>query len=398
MVFRMLLPLQLFDETLRDGEQQVGICFSYRAKVELAQRIARTGVPRIDLMPAIDESEARLLRSLVGSGLRDRLSAATPVGTAFVDQALACGVRRLVVFYAVSDRLLFLRDSEVREDPDWLGRTIDDGIPAALRTGIRDRMVARVLATLQHAKRRNPAVEIDFAAEDASRADPDFLAHCLSAFAPFLDHFLLCDTVGVLRPDAVAPWIEDLTRRSHARLGVHFHNDMGLALENTLRAVLAGATMVSGTFGGIGERAGNVALDQVLTGLQRRHGIEVEGIDYDAVPAITEYLRRQGMQPAAPYSQAAQRHMSGMHVQSLLLDRRSYSAFPDAEPEIWFGKMSGTANFQYLFEKDLGRPLPENEYRRLSAAVKRQARVEGRCFSRDEVLAMFESGALDAVA
>jgi isopropylmalate/homocitrate/citramalate synthase len=287
----------------------------------------------------------------------------------------------------------------VRQDPQWRGRTIDDGVPHHLRAEMRERMVARVLESLRHATRSEAPLQVDFAAEDASRADPDFLAHCLRSFAPFIDHFLVCDTVGVLRPDAVAPWIGALLRRSGgARLGVHFHNDMGLALENTLRAVLAGATMVSGTFGGIGERAGNVALDQVLAGLQWRHGIRVEGIDYDAVPAVTTYLRRRGMEPAAPYSRAAQRHMSGMHVQSLLQDRQSYCVFPDAEPEIWFGKMSGTANFQYLFEKQLGRPLPQGDYRRLSARVKRRAQMEERCFSAHEVLAMVESGALDAVA
>ena len=395
----MLLPLQVFDETLRDGEQQVGICFSYQAKCELAHLIASTGVQRIDLMPAVDEGEAALLRHLSAAGLRDRLSAATPVGSAFIDQARACGVKRIVLFYAVSDRLLFLRDPEVRSDPAWSGKTIDDGIPARLLHEIRERMIARVLENLRDARSGEEPLEVDFAAEDASRADPEFLAQCVRAFRPHIGHFLVCDTVGVLQPESVGGWIADLLRRTDgAPLGVHYHNDMGLALENTVRSVLAGATMVSGTFGGIGERAGNVALDLVLEALRLRHGVRVEGIDYDAIPRVTTYLKQRGYEAAPPYSRAAQRHMSGIHVQSLLYDRRSYSIFADAEPDVWFGKVSGAANFQYLYEKRLGRQLPHLAYQRLSAGVKHRAQEEGRCFSSDEVLAMIERGELGCEA
>jgi isopropylmalate/homocitrate/citramalate synthase len=201
----------------------------------------------------------------------------------------------------------------------------------------------------------------------------------------------------VLQPERVRPWIGDLLRHG-VRLGAHFHNDLGLAVENTIRAVLGGATMISGTFGGIGERAGNAALDQVLDGLLVGHGIRVPDIDYAALSHVTDYLRRRGMEPAAPYSRAAQRHMSGIHVQSLLQDRRSYCVFPEAEPEIWFGKVSGAANFQYLFERRLGRSLPQSTYRTLSARVKRRAQTEQRCFSAEEVLAMLERGDLDGSA
>lgn len=170
---------------------------------------------------------------------------------------------------------------------------------------------------------------------------------------------------------------------------------MGLALENSLRAVLAGATMVSGTFGGIGERAGNVALEQVLNALRLRHQMTVAGIDYDAIAAVCAHLENLGLRPATPYSRQAQRHMSGIHVQSLMQDKRSYSIFPEQEPEIWFGKMSGAANFQYLFEKHLGRSLPKAEYERLSTRLKRRARREQRCYSTDDILALLAAGELD---
>ncbi len=390
------IPLEVFDETLRDGEQQSGLCCSYEAKLELAKLIAATGVHQLDLMPAIDEAEAQLACTLVRHGLGDILTAATPIGKSYVDLAKACGLKRIVLFYATSDRLLVLRDPELRLDDALQGKTIDDDIPAAAVQRARDGMLQRVLETLHYAISKGMDLKVDFAAEDANRADPDFLLQCIRELAPFLGHFLLCDTVGALQPERASRWLTDLRKSApHARLGVHFHNDMGLALENTLQAVMAGATMVSGTFGGIGERAGNVALDQVLNGLRLRYDRRVAGIDYEAIDAVTARLDALGLRPAAPYSRQAQRHTSGIHVQSLLQDRRSYTIFPEQEPEIWFGKMSGAANFQYLFEKRLGRPLAKDEYVRLSAVLKRRARTEQRCYSSEEVLHLLATGALD---
>ena len=317
------LSLKIFDETLRDGEQQAGVCYSYASKSDLARLIARTGVQQIDLMPAVDEEEANLARALVHDGLGPLLTAATPIGKSFVDQAQACGLSRIILFYATSDRLLFLRDPEVRLDPSLKGKTVDDDIPRAVIQRVRDNMIRRVMESLCYATSEGVHLQVDFAAEDASRADTDFLVQCIREFGPHLGHFLLCDTVGVLRPEATPRWVAQLLAAAgNARLGVHFHNDMGLALENTLQAVLAGATMVSGTFGGIGERAGNVALEQVLDGLRLRHNLRVAGIDYDAVPSVTAYLDGLGFRPAPPYSRAAQRHVSGIHVQSLLQDTR----------------------------------------------------------------------------
>ena len=152
--------------------------------------------------------------------------------------------------------------------------------------------------------------------------------------------------------------------------------------------------MVSGTFRGIGERAGNAALEQVLDALRSRHGIEVDGIDYAAVEAIGNELDAHGIRPASPHSQRAQWNESGIHVHSLLRDPKSYNAFTHLAPQIWFGKTSSASNVQYLCEKVLCRPRPRESYERLSAALKRHAHEQGRCFSADEALDLLESGAL----
>lgn len=387
------LPLRIFDETLRDGEQQAGLFYPAPVKSRLAHLIARTGVHRIDLMPAVDASEMEVALTLARNGLADRLSAATMLGAEHVDRAVACGIKRVILFYAVSDRLLFLRDLAVRRDPVLSRKTIDDAIPRAVITRARNAMMARVLASLRHAHALG--LGIDFAAEDASRADDDFLLECIRAFSPYLEHFMLCDTVGALTPDTTGPWIRRLRDAApHMPLAVHFHNDQGLALANTLEALTAGVTMVSGTFRGIGERAGNVALEAVLDALRRRYGVEVAGIDYDEVERVVDTMDALGLRPAPPYSQAALTHASGIHVQALLQDPKSYCIFPDAPLEVCFGKLGGASNFQYLFERVLRRPQSPEVYRRLSDAIKRRSVLEQRCYSTVEVLALLEEGLL----
>jgi benzylmalate synthase len=388
------IKLTVSDETLRDGEQQAGIFFDRQTKRNLAHLIAKTGIHQIAVMPAMHETEAQLVKTLVEEGLADRVVASTMMAQEFIEQSKACGAQEIILFHAVSDRLMFLRDAEIRRDPFYKGKTVDDGIDRAAIDKIRQNAIAKTLKHLRYATERG--LQVCFAAEDASRADFNFLVDCICAFKPYVKHFLLCDTVGVLTPEKTYVWIHDLLEYSdRAPLAVHFHNDLGLALENTIQAVIAGVSGISGTFSGIGERAGNVALEQVLQGLRVRFGLEVAGIDYDAIHAVTDYLDRLGVRPHSPYSQQAQRHESGIHVKSLLEDRQSYAIFPYGKPEIWFGKCSGASNFRYLFEHHLQKPLVKEEYERLRAAIELLSIQQKRSFSPDEVIALLKQGVIN---
>lgn len=388
------INLQISDETLRDGEQQVGIFFERETKQNLAHLIAQTGVHQIALMPAIHATEEHLVKTLVRAGLGHQVVASTMMMRQLIDQAKSCGVEQIILFHAVSDRLLFLRDPEMRHHPHYHDKNIDDAIPTSVLSRIRQNMLEIVLKHLRYAA--DLGLRICFAAEDASRADFDFLVECIGQFRPYLEKFLLCDTVGILTPDKTYVWIHDLLEcADQAPLSVHFHNDMGLALENTIQAVLAGATGISGTFGGIGERAGNVALEQVLNGLRLRLGWEVAGINYDALAQVTNYLNQLNIHANPPYSQQAQRCETGIHVNSILRDRQSYSIFPHTEPEIWFGKCSGASNFQYLFERRFQRSLTRDQYERLRSTIKILSIQQKRSFSLDEVVQMLEKGILE---
>jgi len=377
------INLLISDETLRDGEQQVGLFFD--DKESLAHLIAQTGVHHIALMPAIHPTEEQIVKSLVNHGLSHQVIASTMMKRTAIDQSKACGVQQIILFNAVSDRLLFLRDSAVGNDPTLRNKTIDDDIPTHVIQTVRQTMLDQALEHVQYAHAQG--LRICFAAEDASRADFSFLVDCINTLTPYIDEFLVCDTVGTLTPEKSFVWIHDLLEYTQpARLSVHFHNDMGMAVENTIQAIQAGATGVSGTFCGIGERAGNVPIEQVLRGLRVRFGCDVEGIDYDAIDRIVDEFRRQRWQPHPPYSRQAQRQESGIHVHSLLRDRHSYSIFPYGCSDIWFGKCSGISNFQYLFEHHLNQPLERSQYEELREAVKAIAIEQNRSFSADEVI------------
>jgi benzylmalate synthase len=386
------LPIKISDETLRDGEQQAGIFFSYPTKQKLAHLIAQTGVDGLAIMPCVCEQEAELVKSLVSEGWDGLITADTMMGKQYIDQTKNCGVKRIILFHAVSDRLLFLRDPQIRLLNEFKGKTIDDDIPKKVIDRIRQNAIDLIVENLRYAT-QVAGLRVDFAAEDASRADFDFLVECIRSCSPYIEHFLLCDTVGVLSPEKSYIWINDLLQRTTGvAFGVHYHNDMGLALENTLQSVIAGATLVSGTFCGIGERAGNVAIEQVLNGLRVRFGIEVKEINYDAIAAVTDYIEQLGIRPAPPYSQATQRHESGIHVNSLFSDPQSYAALPYNTIEVLFGKWSGVSNFQYLFEKQLQNPQPRNQYEKMRSVIKSLSVEQERYFTAKEVLELWQNG------
>jgi benzylmalate synthase len=389
------LHIKISDETLRDGEQQAGVFFSYPTKQKLAHLIAQTGVHGLAIMPCVCEQEEELVKSLVSEGLDDLITASTMMGKQYIDQVKNYGVKRIILFHAVSDRLLFLRDPQVRLMSEFKDKTIDDDIPAKVINRIRQNAIDLIVENLHYAT-KVVGLTVDFAAEDASRADFDFLVQCIRSCSPYIEHFLLCDTVGVLSPEKSYIWVNDLLQSTTGvAFGVHYHNDMGMALENTLQSLMAGATLASGTFGGLGERAGNVALEQVLNGLRVRFGIEVKGINYDALAAVSDYIELLGIRAAPPYSKAAQRHESGIHVNSLFYDPNSYAALPYNTIDIVFGKWSGVSSFQYLFEKQLHNPQPKEQYEKMRSTIKSLAAEQERYFTANEVLELWKNGVFE---
>jgi homocitrate synthase NifV len=193
--------------------------------------------------------------------------------------------------------------------------------------------------------------------EDASRADRGFLLQVAqTAQAAGAVRVRYADTLGILDPFGTFERIRELRRATDLEIEIHAHNDLGLATANTLAAFRAGATHASTTVNGLGERAGNAALEEVVMGLRHLHGVEC-GVDSRALPGLSELVAHAAGRPVPAgkciVGAAVFSHESGIHVDGLLKDRRNYESFDPAElgrsHRIVLGKHSGAAGVRAAF-------------------------------------------------
>ena len=247
--------IHLNDTTLRDGEQAPGVAFSTAERVLIAERLAEAGVDEIEVgTPAMGPAEVAAIAAVVARRLPCRVMAWCRMTASDLSAARAAGVNAVNLSIPVSDvqlrgKLGISRDAALTRIADMVPRAVDLGM------------------------------EVAVGAEDASRADADFLA-AVAATAQSAGAFRLrlADTVGILDPVATHDLVAGLRRRTDLALEFHGHDDLGLATANTLAALRAGVTHASVTVTGLGERAGNAALEEVAVALARL-GIGATSID-----------------------------------------------------------------------------------------------------------------------
>jgi len=270
--------IQVFDTTLRDGEQAVGVVFNPDQKVEIALALERVGVDVIEAgFPAASPGERAGVCSVAEAVRAPVVAAMARANERDVDIAAGAlapaGRSRVHIVLATSPihraRKLRLTRSQVVE------------------------LAGRVL---RHA--RPMFDEIEFCCEDASRTEPAFLAEvCAAAVDAGADILNIPDTVGYAVPEEYARLFR--TVRVRARLSAHCHDDLGLAVANSLAAVAAGATQVECTINGIGERAGNAALEEVVSALEVQ-GIRTR-IDLAQLGPISQLVAGLSGYPIAPH-------------------------------------------------------------------------------------------------
>ena len=351
------MELVVSDETLRDGEQQVGVNFSAANKILLEKKILSIGFDHIDTRPAISKHEERVVTKL-SSLFPDKVYAATMMGKEYIDHASLLGVRNIILFSSLSDRLLKLKGMS------------------------REQNVKKVRKCCRYARKKG--MNIIFAGEDSTRADNDYTVSFIRDIEKYIEGFLLCDTVGVLTSKSAARLVRSVLGNVNCDIGTHFHNDRGMADKNTVTAVESGANIVSGTFGGIGERAGNADLCKVLLSL-KKNGVASDKINYSALRQLKKTVYRLGgSRPAKPYSARAFWHESGIHVHALLKDRLSYNSFLpekyDRTNRFFFGKFSGVSGYRYL----LGEKYSDRQLSVIRDRIKELAQEEGKSYSEEE--------------
>jgi len=241
----------------------------------------------------------------------------------------------------------------------------------------RDR--AHVLATIRDCVREASELGLGVCVgmEDASRATPDFLQTVAeTAQQAGAIRIRYADTVGIMEPFGLAERIRHLRSVSDLDIEMHAHDDLGLATANTLAAAVAGATHVNTTVNGLGERAGNAALEEVVVGLRQLYGIET-GIDLRNFPALSSRVETASGEPLGwRKSLVGKRvfsHEAGIHVDGLLKDPANYQGVDPAivgrRHQLVLGKHSGTRAVIEVYA-EMGMPVDQREAHRLLAAVR----------------------------
>lgn len=349
----------IFDTTLRDGEQAPGFSMTPADKLEMAHQLARLGVDVIEAgfpISSSGESEAvRRIAAEVHGPTICALARAHPKDIQVAWEALRPAQRpRIHTFIATSPIHLA---QKLRMTPDE--------VCAAARQAVA------------YARRLVP--EVEFSAEDATRSEVEVLCRVFEvAIAAGATIINIPDTVGYALPDEFAALVRTLIERvpgmDRVTISVHCHDDLGLATANTLAGLRAGARQVEGTINGIGERAGNVALEEVIMTLQTRRDrykftTRVDTTQIFATSRLLCTLTGIDVQPnKAIVGANAFAHEAGIHQHGVLADRRTYEIMtPESiglpTNKLVLGKHSGRHAFQKVLE-DSGYHLSEADLER----------------------------------
>jgi len=351
--------VEICDVTLRDGEQAPGVVFSPEEKQEIAGLLDEAGINCIEAgFPAVSAGELASVRAVASLGLDAKISCLCRAAAADVNAALDADVSMVNIFLGVSDLHMRCKFHEPRE-----------------------KVVASAMDVVEYAK--DHGLFVRFAAEDASRTTmKDLLAVYAACENSRADMIGFSDTTGCLIPSEIAAAVENITHSSKLPLSVHCHNDLGCAVANTITAASAGAFQLHTCVNGIGERAGNAALDEVLVILRCIGG--VDRYDLSLMPKLSSVVAEaSGIQisKSKPLTgEYAFSHESGIHVAAMLEDPVTYEYVPPEllgrQRQFLIGKHSGRKALEYVL-REMGITANDKEITRILEEIK--ARSEKKC-------------------
>lgn len=344
--------VRFLDTTLRDGEQTPGASLDMDEKLAIARGLDALGVQVIEAGSAItSEGERRSMKAVADSGLNAEICSFVRTLKSDVDLALQCDVDSVHLVVPVSDLHI---ERKLKSD--------------------RKTVLQNAIDVTEYAKDHGLVVELS--GEDASRADMDFLTNIyLAGVEAGADRLCFCDTVGVLVPETTAAIFAKLSELG-APISIHCHNDFGMATANTVAALRSGASQAHVTVNGIGERAGNASLEEVVMTLESLYKIKT-GIRCEDLYQLSRMVSRMTGIPVAPnkslVGENAFTHEAGIHVHGLLADTSTYEPLHPEQVgrkrRIVLGKHAGRASVE-LALKEFGTGVTDDQLAQIVDRVK----------------------------
>ena len=360
------------DTTLRDGEQTAGVVFSLDEKIRIAKMLDETGVGELECgIPAMGKEEQASVKALVDLGLNARLLTWNRAVVSDIQASIDSGVQAVDISLSVSDIHI---EHKLGKSRNW--------VKEQLKTA------------LGFAKQHNLYVSVG--GEDASRADLNFLVELMQIARNFgADRFRFCDTIGILDPFTTYDKVTYLASRVDLDLEVHTHNDLGMATANAIAGVRAGAKFVNTTVNGLGERAGNAALEEVVMALKHACGIDLQ-LDTGRFVELSKLVGQASCRPVpewkAVVGEKVFSHESGLHADGVLKFPGNYEGFDPAEVglsrHMVLGKHSGSHGLHARLVQ-LGLELGRRELQNFMEKVRSTAQFNKRPLSDSELVRLY---------
>ena len=327
--------IRIFDTTLRDGEQTPGVDISPDQKIAIAIKLDELGVDAIEAgFPVVSPGEVKAIKKICKQGLKADICGLARTVKNDIDVAIDCDLKYIHTFIATSDIHLQYK----------LKMT-------------RDQVMEKAIFAVEYAKRHG--LKVEFSAEDATRSDRQFLNQIFKSVAEAgADRIDIPDTVGYATPKYISELVKDVIKFTNLPVSVHCHDDFGLAVANSIAGFEAGASCAHVTINGLGERAGNASLEEVVMSLQclynYQHNIN-STILYDISRFVSNTMGIIVQPNKAIIGENAFGHESGIHTHGIINNPLTYEPI---SPELvgrkrWLqaGKHAGTHGIKAILEE-----------------------------------------------
>jgi 2-isopropylmalate synthase len=345
--------IRIFDTTLRDGEQTPGVSLTVEDKIEIARQLSKLGVDVIEAgSPMSSEGEKRVVKEIAKAGLEAEVCGLARATRSDIDDAIDCDVDLVHVFIPTS--------------------------PVQMKYAVNMTPEQVLSATAEHVEYvKRHGLKCEFSPMDATRSKLGFLKQvCQAAENAKADMINIPDTVGIMTPRTTRKLIEDVKAAVKVPISIHCHDDFGMAVANSLAAVEAGATQVHATINGLGERAGNAALEEIAVALQLIYKLKT-GINsrllYSTSRMVSTLTGIFVQANKAIVGENAFAHESGIHTRGVTVKPLT---FEPIKPELVgrtrklvAGKLAGTRGIKAELE-DVGIHPTEDQLKQIVNRVK----------------------------